>query len=63
MAAKFLRNAALVPAKFSWYKVDRAVGYVRHQGPNLEKPIGPLRSIAGRLLVTHTEVAKFANHL
>ena len=39
-AAHLLRSTALGPEAFEWYMVDRAVGNVRRQGPELALPIG-----------------------
>lgn len=38
-AEQFLRSVALGPQAFDWYKVDRAVGNVRNQGPQLAMPL------------------------
>ncbi|MDB5935345.1 MAG: hypothetical protein JWQ01_2689 [Massilia sp.] len=38
-AEQFLRAVALGAESFDWYKVDRAVGNVRNQGPQLAMPI------------------------
>lgn len=36
---RFVRVAALGPDAFAWYAVDRAIGNVRNQGPELVEPI------------------------
>jgi putative SOS response-associated peptidase YedK len=38
-AEQFLRAVALGAASFDWHKVDRAVGNVRNQGPQLAMPL------------------------
>lgn len=38
-AEQFVRSVALGP-EFEWYMVDRAVGNVMNQGPDLVTPIG-----------------------
>jgi putative SOS response-associated peptidase YedK len=38
-AEQFVRSVALGPESFDWYMVDRAVGNVRNQGPELAIPI------------------------
>lgn len=38
-AEELLRSLALGPDNFEWYKVDRAVGNVRSQGPKLAEPL------------------------
>jgi putative SOS response-associated peptidase YedK len=38
-AEELLRTRALGPENFEWYKVDRALGNVRSQGPKLVEPI------------------------
>lgn len=38
-AEELLRSLALGADKFDWYKVDRAVGNVRSQGPRLAQPL------------------------
>jgi hypothetical protein len=39
-AEQFVRSVALRPESFEWYMVDRAVGNVKNEGPDLVTPIG-----------------------
>lgn len=39
-AEQLVRSVALGPEEFDWYMVDRAVGNVRNQGPQLAVPVG-----------------------
>lgn len=39
MAEEIVRVAAVGPDAFAWHAVDRAVGNVRNQGPDLVKPV------------------------
>ncbi len=39
-AEQLVRSVALGPEFFDWFKVDRAVGNVRNQGPQLALPLG-----------------------
>ena len=39
MAEEIVRIAALGPDAFAWHAVDRAIGNVRNQGPELVAPV------------------------